>query len=185
MNETTVVIQADMSRLKRHWVWVLALGLLFLTLGFMGLGMVVGLTVVSMFFFGALLLVAGFMHIVDVFKHREWKGMLGHALIAVLYLGGGVAVMVDPLLASTLITGILAGMLIVIGVTRVVMALSLRQVGGWGWLLLAGLSAIILGILIIAQWPYSGLWFIGMMIAIELIINGWTYIFIALALKRS
>jgi len=29
------------------------------------------------------------------------------------------------------------------------------------------------------------LWIIGLFIAIEMIINGWTYIFIALAIRRS
>jgi uncharacterized membrane protein HdeD (DUF308 family) len=30
----------------------------------------------------------------------------------------------------------------------------------------------------------SALWVIGMLIAVELIINGWSYIFIALSIRR-
>ncbi len=185
MNTKVKTVGSDLSRFKRGWGWILGLGILFLVLGIIGLGMVVGLTLASMFFFGILLIIAGLSHVVDVFKNCHWKGILGHALIAVLYIAGGCTVLYDPFLASTLITGILAGVLIVIGVTRIVMAITLKNAKGWGWLLLAGLSAIILGILIIAQWPISGLWVIGLFIAIEMIINGWTYIFIALALRNS
>lgn len=178
--ENTVVI--DMNR---NWAWIFGFGLLSLILGCIGLGMEVGLTLVSMYFFAFLLFIAGASHIVDVFKFREWKGMVWQALIAVLYIAAGAVVFYDPFLASVLITGVLAGILIVIGVTRLMMAMALKNTTGWGWLVLAGLTAIILGILILAQWPVSGMWVIGMFIAIELIVNGWTYIFIALALRKG
>lgn len=169
--------------LNRNWGWILGLGILFVILGCIGLGMVVGLTLVSMIFFAALLIVAGITHIVDVFKHREWKGIIWQSLIAVLYIVAGCVVFYDPFLASTLITAALAGVLIVIGLTRILMAFALKDSKGWIWLLLAGITAIILGVLILMQWPISGLWVIGLFIAIEMIVTGWTYIFIAFALR--
>ena len=184
---STVKLSSDTNiiKLNRNWGWILGFGFLFLVLGCVGLSMVVGLTLVSMFFFGALLAIAGISHLIDVFQHKDWQGMMWQALIAVLYIIGACIVFYDPFLASTLITGMLAGVLIVIGVTRIIMAVQLKAAPGWGWLFFAGIAAIILGILIIAQWPLSGLWVIGMFIAIEMIITGWTYIFIALALRRG
>ncbi|BCA96840.1 membrane protein [Legionella antarctica] len=167
--------------LNRNWGWILGLGILFVILGCIGLGMVVGLTLVSMIFFAALLIVAGITHVVDVFKHREWKGIIWQSLIAILYIVAGCVVFYDPFLASTLITAALAGVLIVIGLTRILMAFSLKDSKGWLWLLLAGITAIILGMLILMHWPISGLWVIGLFIAIEMIVTGWTYIFIAFA----
>ncbi len=38
--------------LKKNWGWFLALGILFIILGFIGLGMSVALTIVSVTFFG-------------------------------------------------------------------------------------------------------------------------------------
>ncbi len=177
--------QPVVTELRSNWGWILALGILFLILGCIGLGMAVGLTLVSMYFFGALLVISGLTHIVDVFKHKDWKGIIGQALIAVLYIAGGIVVFYDPFLASTLITAMLASVLIVIGVTRIIMAMALHDSKSWGWLLLAGITAIILGVLILMQWPISGLWVIGMFIAIEMIVNGWTYIFIALSLRKA
>jgi len=171
--------------LKRSWGWLLGLGILFVILGSIGLGMVVGLTLASVFFIGVLLLVAGISQIIDVFKSKEWRGVLWHALIAVLYLFGGGVVIYDPILASTVITALLAWMLIIIGITRLIMASALREAAGWGWIVFAGITAIILGILILLQWPYSGMWILGLFIAIELLVNGWTYIFVALTLRNS
>ena len=171
--------------LKRSWGWLLGLGILFVILGSIGLGMVVGLTLASVFFIGVLLLVAGVSQIIDVFKSKEWRGVLWHALIAVLYVFGGGVVIYDPILASTVITALLAWMLIIIGITRLIMASALRDASGWGWIVFAGITAIILGILILLQWPYSGMWILGLFIAIELLVNGWTYIFVALTLKNT
>lgn len=171
--------------LQSNWGWILGLGILFMLLGCIGLGMAVGLTLVSMLFFGVLMMIAGFSHMIDVIRHKHWKGMIWHAFIAVLYIIGGIIVFDDPVLASKILTAMLAGVLIVIGLTRIIMALSLRQETGWGWLLLAGIAALILGFLIFIQWPFSALWVIGMFIAIELIVTGWTYILIAFSMKKA
>lgn len=174
----------DTDNLKRNWGWLLALGILLVILGCIGLGMVVGLTLVSMFFFGVLLIIGGFSQLIDVFKSKKWKAVAWHASVAALYLIGGCLVIYDPFLASTLITALLATVLIIIGLTRFMMALKLKGTTGWGWLLFAGIVAMLLGILILLQWPISGLWFIGLFIAIEMIVNGWTYIFLALGIRR-
>ena len=167
--------------LQRNWGWLLGLGILFVFLGCVGMGMVTGLTLVSVLFIGVLLLVAGITQIIDGFYSKEWKGAAWHALIALLYLIAGGIVIYDPILASTAITALIAWVLIFIGITRLFMAGVLRDAAGWGWLVLAGISAIILGVLILVQWPLSGIWVIGLFIAIELLVMGWTYIFIAFA----
>ncbi|MBT5966832.1 MAG: hypothetical protein HOG60_05965 [Gammaproteobacteria bacterium] len=40
--------------------------------------------------------------------------------------------------------------------------------------------AIVLGIMIVAEWPLSGLWVIGMFIAIEMLFAGWSMVMMAL-----
>lgn len=182
--DAVVKIDAIPNELRRNWGWLLGLGVLFILMGTIGLSMVVGITMASMFFLGVLLIIAGVSQIIDVFKCRRWKGAISHALVAMLYVAGGCLVIYDPLLASTLITAALAGVLIVIGVLRILMATMLRHdEQGWGWLFLAGLAALVLGILILMQWPVSGLWFIGLFISIELMIAGWTYVFMAFAIR--
>ncbi len=173
------------AELKRNWAWLFGLGVLFIILGTIGLGMTVGLTLVSVLFMGILLVIAGLSQIIDVFKSKHWNGVIWHALIAILYLLAGWSMIYDPFLASAFITAFLAGILIVIGLTRFIMAIVLRHEKGWFWFLLAGLASVVLGLIILAQWPWSGLWIIGLLIAIELIINGWTYVLIALALKTA
>jgi len=185
MQNTKIEMELVPTNLKRNWKWLLMLGVLFVILGGIGMGMVVGITLLSVMFLGVLLVIAGVAQLFDLTKCPEWKGMIWHALIALLYIFAGGLVIYDPVLASTVITAMIAWVLIVIGIARLMMAFSLRHVGGWGWLLLAGLTAIVLGIIILIHWPWSGLWVIGLFIAIELLVDGWTYIFLAIAMRNK
>lgn len=170
--------------LQKNWGWLLALGLSSIALGTLGLYMDFAFTLVSVLFFGVLILTAGVFQLIHAFTCTGWKSVLWHVLIALLYIAAGVDIMADPLRASEILTLVLAGILIAVGLLRIVMAVQLRG-GGWFWAFLSGLVSIALGAMIIAHWPASGLWIIGLFVAIELIFNGWSYVFIAFAARRA
>ena len=155
--------------LVHNWGWLLAQGILLVVLGTVGLGMTIWLTLASVFIFGVFLVIGGGVQIFQTFKCNGWESILWHGLIAVLYVLAGLSIMTDPLAASTLITLLLAGALMGIGVVRLIMAFQLRGVKNWGWPLIGGIAAIVLGFMILARWPVSGLWVIGLFVAIEMI----------------
>ena len=173
------------GQLKISWGWLLALGMVSLLLGTIGIGMDVLMTVVSVQFFGILLLIGGGVQLVNAFQCKGWKGMLWQIVIALLYLAAGGVCLTDPLGASGILTLGVAGILIAIGVARVLMALQHKGHKGWLWILAAGLLAMVLGIMIVAQWPSSALWVIGLFVSIELIFNGWALVFLALAARAA
>ena len=170
--------------LVHNWGWLLAQGLLLVVLGTVGLGMTIWLTLASVFIFGVFLVIGGGVQIFQTFKCRGWESIMWHGLIAVLYVLAGLSIMTDPLAASTLITLLLAGALVGIGVVRLIIAFQLRGHKNWGWPLIGGIAAIVLGFMILARWPVSGFWVIGLFVAIEMILSGWSSIFIALAAKE-
>jgi len=184
-NDETLALQKEVfGDLSKNWGWLLAFGIISIILGVIGLGRAVAFTVAGVFFFGALILSGGIIQFIQAFKCKGWKGFIWHLLIALLYIFAGISVMTRPLAASALFTLMLAGAIIAVGIIRIIMALKLRGTKGWGWLLFGGIVALVLGLMIAAQWPVSGLWVIGLFIAIELIMNGWSYVFIALAAKE-
>jgi uncharacterized membrane protein HdeD (DUF308 family) len=131
------------------------------------------------------MLVGGGFQFVDAFKCKGWKSVVWHVLIAVLYVIAGIVVMSQPLVAASILTLMLAGAITAVGIMRVIMAFQHRHSKGWVWPLVGGIVSIILGVMIFSQWPVSGLWVIGLFVAIEMIVNGWSYIFIALAAKNA
>ena len=179
------MLNKSLDPFRKNWGILLALGVLLIMLGTLGLWMVVGLTLVSIIFLGILFIIAGGAQLVDVIKSHRWQGMLWHALIGGLYIMGGCLIIYDPILASAIITALLAWIFIMIGISRLILAIKLRHHKGCLWLGFAGIIALILGALILLQWPLSALWIIGLFIAIELIVNGWSCIFLALTLRNA
>jgi len=169
----------------RNWSWLLGLGVLFVIFGFLGFGSVVGVTLISIVFIGFMFLIAGVLQFVDGFKSRQWAPAVWHGLIAIMYFIGGCFIIWDPVLASTVITALIGWTLVVIGLIRLVMSISLHGTKGWVFTLIASLAAIILGGVILMQWPLSSLWVIGMFISIELLLNGLSYIVMALAMRSQ
>jgi uncharacterized membrane protein HdeD (DUF308 family) len=111
--------------------------------------------------------------------------VLAHGLIALLYVVAGLMIITRPLLASMLLTGALAGMLLLIGVLRCVMAIQHRAMQGWAWALVGGIVTVLLGLMILSKWPADSLWVIGLFLAIELIVQGWSLTFIAVAARTA
>lgn len=173
------------GQLSKNWGWLLALGILNIILGTIGLGMSVALTVASVVVFGVLLLMGGGIQLFNAFKCKGWKSIVGHIMIALLYIVAGIIMVSQPVQAGTTLTALIAGLLIGVGLLRIVMAIQMKGKTGWGWLLLAGLVSLTLGGLIITQWPVSGLWVIGLFVALELIFHGWAYVFVALEARKS
>jgi uncharacterized membrane protein HdeD (DUF308 family) len=171
--------------LRRHWGWMLAFGILMVLLGMIGLAMATTLTVASVLVFGALLVVGGIAQSIEAFRAAGWKSRALHVFIALVYIAAGVLALYDPVAASLSLTLFIAAMLLVVGALRVAMAFQMRPVRGWGWVLAGGVMSLLLGIAIIVQWPVSGLLAIGLFVALELMIAGWSGILFALAARAA
>jgi uncharacterized membrane protein HdeD (DUF308 family) len=77
--------------------------------------------------------------------------------------------------------------LMVGGVVRIVLALQHRDIAAWGLILFSGVVSIVVGYLLYASLPWSGLWLLGTLIAMELLLQGssWLYFGIALRFARN
>jgi len=172
------------GELKKHWAWMLSLGIVMVILGVIGLGMTVLFNEIVVMYFGFLLLFGSGVQLMQAFRAEAWKGRVWHVLIALVYIVGGIIAVTEPVIAGMTLALLIAWTLIVIGVLRLFMALQMRGATGWLWTLLGGVLSVVLGVMIINEWPQSGLWVIGLFVAIEILFAGWSQIMIALAAKN-
>ena len=163
----------------------MALGVLFVALGTIGLGTLFTMTLASMAYVGLLLFVGGAVQTVQAFSFHGWRNIASHFLMGALYLGAAYLVMQNPVAASVTLTLFLAWSLVVLGVVRSATAALHREYRQWGWLFFSGLLTVGLGAMIMAQWPISGFWAIGLFVSIDLIFHGWSYIGLSMAVKDA
>jgi uncharacterized membrane protein HdeD (DUF308 family) len=167
------------GELRRHWGWYFALGIVLIVLGTIAIGATFVMTIASVFFFGWLLIVAGVMQAIHAFWHKRWAGFFLDLLTGILYVVVGWMMVTNPQGSALLLTLIIAMFLIFEGVFRIVAALTARY-PHWGWVLFNGIISIVLGVMIWWQWPYSGLWVIGLFVGIEMLLNGWSLVMLSL-----
>ena len=185
-NNINPQVQQVAGEVRANWGWLLFMGIALLVLGIIGLYMVGTLTIVSMLWFGIFVIVGGILLLIDAFKAEGWKAKLWEILIAVAYILAGIIMVANPGKSAVWFTLFIGAFLLVSGIFRIIVGFQVRnEVKGWGWTVFGGVLSIILSFMIFAQWPYSGLWVIGLFIAIEMIMQGTSMMSIAFAAKAS
>jgi len=164
--------------LAQYWGWFLVLGAALVVLGVAAIVRSMTATLVSMLFFGWLLLLAAAVEVVQAVIVGHWAGFFQHALIAILYGVLGLIFVLRPIITAEVLTLVMALFFLVGGLFQIVGS-AWVGLGGWGWQVLDGLITIVLGVLILAQWPASGLWVIGLFLGIDLLFYGLAWIAIA------
>jgi uncharacterized membrane protein HdeD (DUF308 family) len=171
------------EELRRYWGWYLALGIVLIVLGTIAIGSTFVMTIASVFFFGWLLIIGGVMEVIHAFWHKRWAGFFLDLLTGILYVVAGWMMVTNPAESALLLTLIIAMFLVFEGVFRIVAALAARY-PHWGWVMFNGIISLILGIMIWRQWPYSGLWVIGLFVGIEMLLNGWSLVMLSLTGRK-
>jgi len=168
----------------QYWGWFLAFGIGLMVLGIAAVVRAMTATIVSMLFFGWLLVFACGIEIAQAIVVGHWAGFFHHLLAAILFGVVGVLIVSRPLLSAEVATVVVAVFFLIGGLFELVGSLWVA-LPGWGWQVADGLITFVLGILVLAQWPASGLWVIGLFIGIDLIFYGAAWIALAAGLRGS
>ena len=166
------------SILSRPWVAGI-LAVLELVLGFILLSFPFLLGASAVWVGGFVLAVAGLIRLVQGIARREdrWWNLLA----AFLYLVVGVFTVLMPLLSLEWWTLLIGCAILTVGILRSGVAITLWNAQGRFWRCFNAIISLVLGVMIIWSWPESSVWFIGTLIAVEMIFSGWTLMFLALA----
>lgn len=160
---------------SKNWIGFLAMGIIFIILGIVGVGMAATITLVSVLFFGWLLSIGGVLLFIQAFTLQGNKSKTFQAIMALLYIITGGFVITYPIAGAGALTALIAINFIVLGVGRCFMALMFKGSSTWVWLLLSGIIPIFFGIYIFVNWTQNAILIIGLLISIELIVAGWSY----------
>jgi uncharacterized membrane protein HdeD (DUF308 family) len=175
---------APTANVTNRWGWFVALGIVMIVLGVIAWLDVVAVTIAGTIFIGAMLLVGGAFQIVHAFMAKGWQGFVLSLLCGVLYVFGGLLIMNEPLQGALVLTLVVSAALVVGGIVRIVLALRHREMAAWGLMLLSGIVSVAVGILLYASLPWSGLWVLGTLIAVELLVQGVSWLSFGLALRK-
>jgi uncharacterized membrane protein HdeD (DUF308 family) len=152
------------------WVRIL-LGVVFILAGVFVLGDLALATLISTIFIGAAALVAGAFEIVHAFWTKGWGGFVWQILLGLAYIVMGFILVSQPVGGALILTWVLGVVFVASGATRAFVGIRNRAQSGW-LLVISGLFGIVAGVVILMGWPATGIWVIGFLLGIDLLIHG-------------
>ena len=176
---------SELAPLRAKSGWIVALGVVYLIAGFIALGSVAMATVASVFIVGIMMLLAGVAEIVNAFQVKSWGKFILWLLLGILYVVAGIAAFENPLLAAAVLTLVLGVALVVSGIMRIVLAFGMKEGMPWMWIVLSGVITFLLGAIILAHWPVSSVYVLGLFLGIDLVFAGVGWIGLGLGLRRN
>lgn len=178
----TPSLLTDLEHLRGKWGWFLAFGIALIILGTVALTFIPAATLGSVIVLGWLMILSGFVETVEAVRVRRWQGVFLHIIGGVLGVLVGLMIVANPVAGALVWTLLFAAFLSVVGLFRIIVALHLKF-RTWGWAVFDGAIALALGVMLMAKWPSSAIWFLGFTLGISLILRGWSTVMFAFAVR--
>jgi uncharacterized membrane protein HdeD (DUF308 family) len=174
----------EIGEVQKNWGWFFALGLLLIFLGLAVISSAFVATLFSIILLGIFLMAAGVVQIVQSFLARKWSGFFLSLFLGLLYIIAGFFCVARPEITVLTLTLWIAAFCFLVGLFRMLSSVILRF-DEWGWVFLNGLITFLLGAMIYANWPISGLWVIGVFVGVDMIFSGLSWIILSLTAKDA
>jgi uncharacterized membrane protein HdeD (DUF308 family) len=166
--------------LSRSWKALMGVGIAAIVLGCIAILVPAVASVGTAIFIGWILLIAGAFLVAAAFSAHSVGTLLWRMLWAVLTVLVGLWLIVEPHNGTLTLTLVLGIYFLFMGLTRIIIAFIARGQPNAGWVGLSGVAGLLIGILVLAKFPSSADWAIGLLVGIDLIFAGWTLTSVAL-----
>ncbi|WP_371631202.1 DUF308 domain-containing protein [Streptomyces sp. NBC_00341] len=170
-------------KLSRSFSGLALLGAVLVVAGLVGLVYTGVATLTSMILFGWLLLVGGLVGLLHAIQSRGTNYFWLGVVVAALNIAAGVVVIRHPHGTAEALTMFAALLFLTGGVFRLVGSVVVRG-PQFGWTLLQGAFGLLLGLLVLFDWPHSSLYVLGCFFSLALLFDGLGLIAIGVGGRR-
>jgi uncharacterized membrane protein HdeD (DUF308 family) len=173
--------------IRRHWVLFLVEGLTLIAFGAIAIIVPGAAALAVTVLLGWLFLLSGVLGLGTTIWMRQLPGFWWALLSAVLAIATGAALLWWPFGGVLSLTLGLAIFFLIEGVVSIMYALDhRREFGGrWGWMLASGIVDIVLALLILAGFPGTATWAIGLLVGINMLMGGVALVAMALHARAA
>jgi uncharacterized membrane protein HdeD (DUF308 family) len=170
---------------KRVLGWVIFLSIILILLGTLAIFSPVVASAFFTSFMGWLTLIGGVVMIIESFVSKPVKGFWLNLIVGIFYVIAGWYILSNLVAAVAVLTFTFGILFIVEGIFTIVIGFTQKAGRSASWLVvLNGIITLVLGILVLNNWPTSALWLIGLYVGISLLFSGISLLVAALLTRR-
>lgn len=179
------ILEAVGNRFRLATGWCIGIGLALVLLGLCAIAAPHAAAVAVEMFLGFILGVGGGLQLLFAFGARSAGRMFWHVLGGVVSLGAAAVFLFNPFAGAVALTLLLGVYFLLTGMNKIALALANRGHPAWGWLGCNGGVTCLLGILVLLQWPGDSLWVIGILVGVDALLGGWSFLMLGLAGRKA
>ena len=176
--------ESTLQALRHHASWLMAFGVVLILLGILALASVLNATLATVFYVGLMMLIGGLAEIFIAFQARSWSRFAFWMAMGLFSAFAGLLTFSNPNLAAGILTLMLGISLIVSGILRIYLSFHLQARSPWGVMSISGALTMLVGLMILSQWPTSSLYALGLFLGIDLIFVGVSWVNVGWTLRR-
>lgn len=173
----------DKKQVSRSFGVMALLGVLLVLAGLVGLVYTGFATLTTMFLFGWLLLAGGVVGLLHAFQSRKSSYFWLAVIVAAINMAAGFVILRRPEASAEALTMFAALLFLTGGVFRLAGGLVVRG-AHFGLTLVQGAFGILLGLLILSNWPGNSLYVIGTFFSLALLFDGLSLIALGMGARR-
>jgi len=121
---------------------------------------------------GGYFVASGILEFFTAFKAQRWTGKLGLVLLAAVSVIAGLFILAHPILGLKTLTIVAIASIFVGGIAKLIWSFSVPA-GKW-LLALSGILSILIAAMLYMSFPFSAAWALGVLIGVNLIVEGAT-----------
>lgn len=164
--------------------WLMAEGIVFIILGILAIALPFVFTVAVTVIFGILLIAGGAFGAVRILNMEEFSGKWAEWIFMIALIVVGILMVISPERGALTLTALLIALFMLAGIAKIVASIQARHIPGWPWMLVSGILSILLAWIIIAGWPGTALWALGLLLGINMLIFGSAALLMGISLKQ-
>lgn len=168
-----------------NWVLLLIAGIIALLGGILALFNPLAATLTAVMLTGWILVFVGVIEIIGVFSATGWGARLLALVLGVLTVLLGLYILGNPIISAVILTWIVGIFFLATGATKVVLSFGMRGTGYFWVVMLSGIVSVVLGVMVLSNFPYSAASILGIVLAVELISTGVANIALSLRLRET
>ena len=177
--------QKMLDYMQTHWRLFLFEGIFFILLGFCAIVIPQFFTVVIVIFLGWLIILAGATHVSRALFFKEMPGFGLWLGLGILQVVVGFLLIADPIAGVLTLTMMMTLFFAFEGIIKIYLALMMRPLPHWQFVLLSGVTALVFAIIILAFWSETAHWLLGLFLGINMIMLGVAMVKMSLQHKNS
>jgi uncharacterized membrane protein HdeD (DUF308 family) len=164
--------QQMLNYMQTHWRLFLFEGIFFILLGFCAFIIPQFFSVFVVIFLGWIIVIGGVTQISRVLLLPKIPGFGLWLGLGVLQLVVGFLLIADPIAGVLTLTMMMVLFFALEGVIKIYMALMIRPLPHWEYVLLSGITAVVLAIIMLTFWSEIPHWLLGLFLGINMIMLG-------------